>query len=116
MSEILDHVETPMTPERRHASDIEIGIEQVLPVWCGLHQCFEGFFRARVISNVFSCLIDPQTRFAQPRHQRRLAVKLMRELFSLNHESGVGACRFGQAFFSAKRGHTSFSASLVGKF
>src|SRR5207253_9809697 len=52
---------------------------------------------------------------AQPRDQGRLAVELMRELFFVNHESGVGACRFGQAFFSAKRGHASFSAALIDK-
>ena len=34
MSEILDHVEPPVAPERRHPRDIEIGIEQILPVRC----------------------------------------------------------------------------------
>ena len=99
MSEILNHVEPSMTPERRHSGDIEVGVEQILPVWCGLHQCFEGFFRARIERYVFSRLIDPQTRFSKPRHQGRLAVELMRELLPVNHESGVRACRFGQAFF-----------------
>ncbi len=79
--------------------DIEIGVEQVLAVWCRLHQCFEGIFRADIESDVFSCLIDPQARFAKPRHQGRLAVELMRELLPLNHELGVRARRLGQAFF-----------------
>jgi hypothetical protein len=115
MSEILDHVEPPMVPERRHAGDIEIGIEQVLPVWCGLHQCFEDFFRARVISDVFSGLIDPQARIPQPRHQGRLAVKLMRELLPLNHQSSVRTCRIGQTFVRVQRRHASCSATLIGK-
>ena len=59
-SEILDHVEPPMAPKCGKAGNVEIGVEQVLPVRCRLHQRFEGFFRARIESDVFSRLIDVQ--------------------------------------------------------
>src|ERR1035438_8060336 len=51
---ILHDVEAAVAPEGREARGIEGRIEQVAPVRGGLHQRFEGLFRARVVSDIFS--------------------------------------------------------------
>src|SRR6266404_2184440 len=77
MSKILDYVQAPSTPERRHARNVEIGVQQVLPMRWGLHQRLKGFFNAPMISNVFSGGIDRQPGVVQPWHQGTLAFELM---------------------------------------
>lgn len=116
MAEVLNNIELVSAANHAQPDHVVGRVEQVRAMGRRKHEVFVPVLGVIVKRNIFSLLIEQEARRrTKALRQRRLALKLMRELMRVEHALGVLVGGAGKSGIESQRRNSCLTARLVGQ-